>query len=179
MYVGDGWGRVRGVAQVLGVVVAITAGIDSSQAGPAAARLKIKNGNNITVALDRSRERAVGIRPEKEIWTLVFAGDLAGSTAELQDVTPNVTGSRWTLSLATDRLVLDPPRFLPSHVYRVEVRREKQLLGSAFVYLYPPPPPPSVERLEIGDDKDGKDSKDSKDSDQPESSAPVIPKGGL
>ena len=161
--------RALGLILVPCAVLAIALTAGSSHATPT--RLKIKNGRNITVALDGSRERAVGIKPENEIWTLMLVGDLAGSTADLQDVTPNVTRSRWTIPVETDRLALDQPRFLPSHVYRIEIRKEKQLLGTAFVYLYPPPPPPEVNHVELGGEKE---------NDQPKSSSPhQIPKGGL
>ncbi len=105
----------------------------------AAARLRIKNGHNVMIALEHGRESASAIRPDKKVWTLELTADLVGGVAELEDVTPNLPGAHWTLAVSTDHLVLDATRFLPSHVYRVEVRRERQVLGSAFVYLYPPP----------------------------------------
>jgi hypothetical protein len=112
-------------------------------AAGAAARLRIKNGHGLTVALGKTREPATGIRPEKKIWTLELDASLVGADAELRDVTPNMPGARWSVPVETEHLVLDATRFLAGHVYRLEVRRERQLLGSALVYLYPPP----VERV--------------------------------
>lgn len=162
--------RLRHGVCVFAAALVIASGVGSSEAVPP--RLKIKNGQNLTVALGKSRERAFGIRPDKETWTVVLTPDLAGCSAELKDVTPNVTIVRWTVPVTTDGLVLDQERFLPSHVYRLEIWREKQLLGAAFVYLYPPPPPPSVNHVELGGDD--------KDKDQQKSNSPSpIPKGGL
>lgn len=101
--------------------------------------LRIKNGQSITVGLGKAREAATGIRPEKKVWTLELDAALLGAEADLRDVTPNVVGSRWNLPVATTRLVLDAERFLPDHVYRLDLRRERQHLGSVLVYLYPPP----------------------------------------
>lgn len=109
-------------------------------------RLRIKNGRGITVALgkDRSktREAAVGIRPDKQdkqVWTLELDPSFAGAEADLRDVTPDVAGARWSVPVTTARVVLDGTRFLPDHVYRLELRRDRQALGAALVYLYPPP----------------------------------------
>src|SRR5450432_2830672 len=105
----------------------------------APARLRIRNGHSLTVALGKTREAAVGIRPEKKLWALELDAALVGADAELRDVTPDVTGARWTLAVESARLVLDGARFLPGHVYRLELRRDRLLVGTALVYLYPPP----------------------------------------
>jgi hypothetical protein len=127
----------------------------------AAGRLRIKNGHGLTVSLGRTREVATGIRPDKKVWTLELDASLVGADAELRDVTPNVVGARWSVPVDTEHLVLDATRFLASHVYRLEVRRERKLLGSALVYLYPPPPPERVSRVDLDDQAepapDGKD----------------------
>ena len=107
-------------------------------AGPPA-QLRIRNGHNLTVALGKTREAATGIRPQKKVWTLELDAALVGADADLRDVTPNVPSARWSLPVETERLVLDATRFVPGHVYRMELRRDRQLVGSALVYLYPPP----------------------------------------
>jgi hypothetical protein len=107
------------------------------------ARVRIKNGRGITVALgkesSKTREAAVGIRPEKKMWALELDPSFVGAEADFRDVTPNVAGARWTLPVTGARLVLDGARFLPDHVYRLELRRDRRALGTALVYLYPPP----------------------------------------
>jgi hypothetical protein len=50
-----------------------------------------------------------------------------------------------SLTVALGKLVLDAARFLPGHVYRLELRLNRLLVGSALVYLYPPP----AERVSI------------------------------
>jgi hypothetical protein len=105
----------------------------------APARVRIKNGHGITVALGKTREPATGIRPEKKTWALELDPSFVGADADLRDVTPDVAGARWSVPVTTARLVLDATRFLPGHVYRLELRRERQAIGNALVYLYPPP----------------------------------------
>jgi hypothetical protein len=115
---------------------------DSPPAAPApsAARLRIKNARAIRVSLgSRRHEPASAIRPEKGLWNVIFASDLGGASAELQDVTPDAPRSRWVVDVQGDKLVLDGRRFLPTHVYQMDVRKERRLVGSALVYLYPPP----------------------------------------
>lgn len=85
-----------------------------------------------------------------------MGADLAGRSAALQDVTPGLPESRWLVALAADKLVLDPERSLPSHVYRMELRRDGQVLGSGLIYLYPPP----VERVGRADFRDHSDLDD-------------------
>jgi hypothetical protein len=108
----------------------------------APARLRIKNGRGITIALGKTREAATGIRPDKQdkkAWALELDPSFVGAEADLRDVTPDVAGARWSVPVTTARLVLDGARFLPDHVYRIELRRDRQALGAALVYLYPPP----------------------------------------
>jgi hypothetical protein len=52
------------------------------------ARLRIKNGHGIVVALGGTRQAASGVRPGKKVWTLEVGADLAGGVGELDDVTP-------------------------------------------------------------------------------------------
>ena len=106
------------------------------------APLRIKNGHKMMVRLGKTREAALGIRPEKQVWTLELTRDLVGAVAELEDVTPRWQNERLSVPIASERVALDA-RFLPDHVYRLEILRARQLVGSALVYLYPPP----VERV--------------------------------
>jgi hypothetical protein len=123
-----------------------TAGIARAEpeAGPAKVspppKLLLKNAQSIRVTLGYKRhEPASGIRPDKGVWNVVARTDLSGSSAELVDVTPNATRSRWQVEVQGDKLVLDARRFVPSHVYQLDVRKEKKLVGTVLVYLYPPP----------------------------------------
>jgi hypothetical protein len=157
------------------VVVGLLTSTFTAQAMAAPpARLRIKNAHTITVALGRARESASAIRPDKKVWTLELSAELVGAAAEFQDVTPNAPAAHWTLPIATEHLVLDGVRFLPSHVYRVEVRRDRELIGNALVYLSPPP----VERVKrvVLDDRPESD-----DAHAPASGeAPTVtPKSGL
>jgi hypothetical protein len=116
----------------------------------APARVRIKNGHGITVALGKTREAATGIRPDKKAWALELDPSFVGAEADLRDVTPDVAGARWSVPVTAARLVLDGTRFLPGHVYRLELRRERQSLGNALVYLYPPPAE-RVQRVNLDD----------------------------
>jgi hypothetical protein len=155
-----------------------TAGVARAQKAKAPAppppppRLRIKNGQMVRVALERRRhEPASGIRPEKGAWTVIAAIDLTGASAELVDLTPYAARSRWVVQGKGDKLVLDARRFLPSHVYQLDVRKEKRLIGTTFVYLYPPPSATGrAERVEF------KDEEERKKDDSPLSS---VPKGDL
>src|SRR5262245_18728003 len=77
------------------------------------APLRIKNGYKMTVRLGKTREAAVGIRPEKMVWTLELTRDLVGATANLEDVTPRWASAPWSVPTETERLVLDAERVLP------------------------------------------------------------------
>jgi hypothetical protein len=105
--------------------------------------LRIKNGHKMKVVLGKTREAALGIRPANKVWTLELGADMVGAAAELEDVTRGWQPVRRSVPIETQRVVLDEPRFLPDHVYRMEVWRARRLVGSALVYLYPPP----VERV--------------------------------
>ena len=143
----------------------------SPPAAPPAAALRIKNGRSIRVVLGFHRhEPASAIRPENGSWTIIMMSALPGAAAELQDLTPNAPRSRWTMGVQGDRLVLDAHRFLPTHVYQLEVRKEKRLVGSALVYLYPPPTD-SVGHVEFKDNETAK-------RDEPRGPSSV-PKGDL
>ena len=134
-------------------------------------RLRIKNAQSIRVTLGpRRHEPASGIRPDKGVWNVMTTTDLTGASAELVDVTPDAPRSRWVVDVQGDKLVLDASRFLPSHVYQLDVRKDKRLIGSALVYLYPPPAE-GVGRVEF------KDEETSKKDDSSDLAA--VPKGGL
>jgi hypothetical protein len=137
-----------------------------------APKLRIKNAQSIRVALGtRRHEPASGIRPDKGLWTVVSATDLTGASAELLDLTPNAPRSRWVVDVQGDKLVLDGRRFLPTHVYQLDVRKDKRLLGSALVYLYPPPAEKGPGHVEF------KDEESSKKDDSHDVTA--VPKGDL
>jgi len=124
--------RNRALARATVFVLALAPGVVFG----AGARLRIKNGHGLTVSLGKTREAAIGIRPDKNVWTLELEAAFVGADADLRDVTPNVTSAHWSIPVEAERLVLDATRFLASHVYRLELRREGKLLGGAFVYLY-------------------------------------------
>ena len=105
--------------------------------------LRIQNGRKMMVKLGKTREPALGIRPAKQVWTLELTRDLVGAVAELEDVTPRWQNARLSVPIESERVVLDGERVIPDHVYRLEIRRARQVVGSALVYLYPPP----VERV--------------------------------
>jgi hypothetical protein len=108
--------------------------------GAPAPRLRIKNASAIRVTLGtRRHEPASAIRPEKGMWNLVLASDLTGASAELVDLTPEAPRSRWSVQVQGDRIVLDPHRFAPTHVYQIDVRKERAVIGTALVYLHQPP----------------------------------------
>src|SRR4249920_3334780 len=121
----------------------LTVGLAPIGAAAADAALRIKNGHRMMVRLGKTREPALGIRPEKQVWTLELTRDLVGAVAELEDVTPRWQNARSSVPIESERVVLDGERFLSDHVYRLEIRRARQSVGNALVYLYPPP----VERV--------------------------------
>jgi hypothetical protein len=156
-----------------GVVVLLVAGVARAGSAPIEApRLRIKNGHHMNVALGRSRQDAFGVRPDKKAWPVDLGAELIGTEAELEDVTPNARGERWTLPVAGAKLTLDPARFLPSHVYRLDVRRAHVLVGTALIYLYPPPFE-RVRRVDLDDRPEAADRADDAGG------LGVIPKGGL
>ena len=166
------WGALslrRSIAFVLGLLLVSFVSPRSSQAATELKPMRIKNSRSIRVVLGPRREPALGIRPEKVGWRLLLAPELAGGDADLQDITPGVAGSQWTVPVAADGLVLDEERFLPSHVYRLEVRKDDRLVGSAIIYLYPPPTP-RTEKVEFAAEEKG-----------PQKGGPIAstPKGGL
>ncbi len=144
---------IRSAGFALGISLAGLSTARSLQAAPDVKRIRIKNGRTIRVVLGQRREPAAGLRPDKTGWTAILAPDLAGSTADLQDITPGVPSSRWNVSVSLGKLTLDSERFLPSHVYRVEFRRDGQLLGDALIYLYPLPAERTA-RVKFEEDKE-------------------------
>jgi hypothetical protein len=159
----------RSTVLVLGCLLASLIGPSASQAAPELKPMRIKNSRSIRVVLGPRREPAAGIRPEKAGWRVLLAPELAGSAAELQDITPGVPGTQWTLPVAAEGLVLDEERFVPSHVYRLEVRKDDKLVGSAVIYLYPPATP-RTEKVEFASEEKA-----------PPKGGPIspTPKGGL
>jgi hypothetical protein len=135
-----------------------------------AARLRIRNGHHLMVSLGKTRQEAIGVRAEKKVWQLDLGAELVGAAATFDDVTPNGRGERWSLPVASAKVELDPTRFLPSHIYRLEIRRARVLVGTAFVYLYPMPAE-RVRRVEL-DDQPAAEPLDA-------SPLGVIPKSGL
>jgi hypothetical protein len=102
--------------------------------------LRIKNARAIRVVLGtRRHEPASAIRPEKGIWNVVLGSALRGASAELVDLTPEAPRSRWSLEVQGDTIVLDPPRFVPTHVYQIDVRKDRAVIGTALLYLHQPP----------------------------------------
>jgi hypothetical protein len=137
-------------------------------------RLRLKNAQFIRVSLgSRRHEPALGIRPDKGVWNVVSASDLTGAGAELVDLTPDAPHSRWTVDVQGDKLVLDARRFVPTHVYQLDVRKEKRLIGTALIYLYPPPAE-KIGHVEFKDEESTA-KKDKDDSPGPSS----VPKGDL
>jgi hypothetical protein len=165
------------LAIALGLSLATTARAEPapappSSAAPAPPKLRIKNARNIRVTLgSRRHEPAAAIRPEKGLWNVVMTPELGGASAELVDLTPNAARSRWTLEVQGDKVVLDARRFLPTHVYQLDVRKEKRLIGTALVYLYPPP----------NEDNGHVDFKDEETTAKKDDGSPLnsVPKGDL
>jgi hypothetical protein len=155
-------------------LVPASAGRADPPAAPAPApppRLRIKNAQSITVTLGtRRHEPASAIRPEKGVWNVVTMSDLSGASAELLDLTPNAPRSRWLVDVQAEKVVLDERRFLPTHVYQLDVRKQKKLIGTALVYLYPPPTE-KVGHVEFKDEESAK-----KDD---SSGLSAVPKGDL
>jgi uncharacterized protein (DUF779 family) len=161
------------LGSVWGVVFFLVAGGAQAGSAPVAApRLRIKNGHHMNVSLGKSRQDAIGVRPDKKSWQLELGAELIGADAEFEDVTPNARGGRWTLPVASAKVELDSERFLPSHVYRLDIRRARVLVGTTLVYLYPPPAE-RVRRVDLDDRPEGADHAD--DAGGPG----VVPKSGL
>jgi hypothetical protein len=154
---------------VWGVVVFLVAGVAEAGAAP---RLRIRNAHHMNVSLGKTRQDALGVRPDKKAWQLELDADLIGADADLEDLTPNARAGRWTLPVAGPKLELDAERFLPSHVYRLDIRRARVLVGTALVYLYPPPAE-RVRRVDLDDRPEAAARPD--DAGGPG----VIPKSGL
>jgi hypothetical protein len=114
----------------------------TAQAAPGAPapRLRIKNASAIRVVLGtRRHEPASAIRPEKGVWNVVLVSDLTGASAELVDLTPEAPRSRWSVAVQGDKVVLDAHRFMPTHVYQIDVRKDRAVIGTALLYLHQPP----------------------------------------
>jgi hypothetical protein len=126
-------------------------------APPPPPKLRIKNAQFIRVSLSNSRhEPASAIRPDKGLWNVIMAAEVAKASAELVDLTPNAPRSRWVVAVSGDKVVLDGPRFLPSHVYQLDVRQDRRLVGTALVYLSPPANAKGTERVEFKEEETGK-----------------------
>lgn len=162
----------------------------SEKAPPAPVKLQLKNGQSIRVTLGyrRQHEPASGIRPDKgPVWTVIARNDLTGSSAELVDLTPDAPRSRWQVEVQGDKLVLDSRRFVPSHVYQMDVRKERKLVGSVLLYLYPPPAGDGTDKVDFKDEEAAgkKDESSGKKTDSDTGSEPDglglarVPKGEL
>jgi hypothetical protein len=147
--------------------------------GASAPRLRIKNASAIRVTLGaRRHEPASAIRPEKGLWNVVLASELTGASAELVDLTPEAPRSRWSVEVQGDKIVLDTPRFLPTHVYQIDVRKDRSVVGTALLYLHQPPVEKRA-RLEFTDgEAKGKTGEKATQPADASGIAPV-PKGGL
>src|SRR5262245_19003229 len=88
----------------LGLALAAAPGARGFSAAPEPTPLKIKNGRTIRVVLGKRREPAVGLRPVKDGWPVLLTADLADSSADLQDITPGVAGSRWVVRVSDEKL---------------------------------------------------------------------------
>jgi len=161
--------RLARLGAVWGVMILLVTGVAEAGAVP---RLRIRNGHHMNVSLGKSRQDAIGVRADKKTWQLELDTELIGADAELEDLTPNARGERWTLPVAGAKLALDPTRFLPSHVYRLDIRRARVLVGTALVYLYPPPAE-RIRRVDLDDRPEAAERLD--DAGGPG----VIPKSGL
>jgi hypothetical protein len=149
------------------------------KAPPPPPKLLLKNAQSIRVTLGYKRhEPASGIRPEKGVWNVVAKTDLTGSSAELVDLTPNATRSRWQVAVQGDKLVLDARRFIPSHVYQLDVRKEKRLVGTVLVYLYPPPSD-GTEKVEFKEEEEAASKKGASTKKGESTEVARVPKGDL
>ena len=130
---------IRSAGLVLGLSLSGLVGVRPAQADPEVKKTRIKNARTVRVVLGERREPAAGVRPDKTGWPVLVAPELAATSAELHDITPGVASSRWIVPVSLGKLVLDTERFLPTHVYKVDFRKDGQVAGSALIYLYPPP----------------------------------------
>jgi hypothetical protein len=102
-----------------------------------ASPLRVRKGELIRVAATADgaqHERGIGLRFKDGAWRLELADAAPVSTAQVYDVTVGVVRSKWIVDVQKQVLVLDGPRFVAGHAYRVELPA-----GSLLVYLYPPP----------------------------------------
>ena len=148
---------IRSAGVVLGLSLSSLVGVRPLQAETAIKKTRIKNARTVRVVLGERREPAAGVRPDKAGWPVLVAPELAATSAELLDITPGVASSRWVVPVSLGKLVLDTERFLPTHLYKVEFRKEAQVLGTALVYLYPPPVE-SVARVSFQGDEAAEDA---------------------
>jgi hypothetical protein len=102
-----------------------------------APRADVRNGTRIHIQLAGHREEAVGLRPGADGWRVVVGG--GDVRAALFDVTSGRSLAGFELPVQRGKVLLDRARFLADHAYRLELRRGTELLGSALLYLYPPP----------------------------------------
>jgi hypothetical protein len=125
---------MRGLRAAVVVAVAMQAGT------VLAAPLAVRHGRTIHVTLAGRTEDAVALRATPAGWRLELGGAPAGATVSLRDVTATgASASRYELSVAAGGLTLDTARFRADHAYRLEVRRGTVVVGSALIYLSPPP----------------------------------------
>jgi hypothetical protein len=119
-----------------------------------AAPLRAKNGQTVRLRLGSQHERGIGLKPGRPEsgWRLVLAPTEA-EAADVVDVTVGAPANKWTVAVVGDALMFDASRFVPDHAYRVELRRGARALGSALVYLYPPPEKRGKQQLVFDSDE--------------------------
>jgi hypothetical protein len=102
-----------------------------------AAPLRIRNGSAVRVVLHGKRETGIGIKKKGAAWRAELS--VSGSDkAELVDITDGANQARWEVAPSDGVLVLDEERFIAGHAYRLTLKRGRDAVGSALVYLYPP-----------------------------------------
>jgi hypothetical protein len=96
---------------------------------------RVLPGPNVRVAVDGRREAGVGLYSDGRNWRLSLH-DIDATQVILVDVTSR-TRDKWVLSVVDQAVVLDGPRFVAGHAYRVQLWRGATLVDKALVYLYP------------------------------------------
>ena len=104
-----------------------------------ASPVAVRHGRTIHVSLAGRTQEAVALRATAAGWLLDLGGTPAGATVSVRDVTTvGASPTRYELNVVPG-LLLDLARFRADHAYRVYVRRGTEVLGSALIYLQPPP----------------------------------------
>jgi hypothetical protein len=103
----------------------------------AGAPLAVRNGRSIRISLAGQRQAAQALTPGAQGWRLDLAR-LRG-TLRLSDVTVGAAPSTMELQVSGAAVLLENGRFRPDHAYRIELRKGMTVVGTAFIYLKPPP----------------------------------------